>query len=104
MMRSSAVPAGRGGRGPLGGVVRGHLNMGSDTSDLPAGIGKPAQRALAAAGVFRLKQFTRMSETAVLRLHGMGPKALGVIRLALAARGQSFANEPPPRGRARKRG
>ena len=63
-------------------------------SDLPTGLAKPAQRALAAAGYVRLEEFTTLNEADVLQLHGMGPKALDLIRRALAARGQSFANSP----------
>ncbi|MCZ8517028.1 DNA-binding protein [Paenibacillus filicis] len=61
-------------------------------SDLPTGISKPVQRALARAGYLRLEQFTMISEAEVLKLHGMGPKALGLIRQALAAKGLSFAD------------
>jgi hypothetical protein len=61
-------------------------------TDLPAGMGKPAQRALAGAGYVRLEQFTQVSEDEVLELHGMGPKAMGVLRRALEARGLSFAD------------
>ncbi|HET6566609.1 MAG TPA: hypothetical protein VFG50_01510 [Rhodothermales bacterium] len=66
-----------------------------EESDLPSGLARPAQRALAAAGYVRLEQFTRVSEAEVLKLHGMGPKALDQIRHALAARGRSFANAAP---------
>jgi hypothetical protein len=59
-------------------------------SDLPAGLSKPALRALAAAGYLRLEQFTRLSEAEVHKLHGMGPKALDLIRRSLAAEGKSF--------------
>lgn len=61
-------------------------------SDLPTGLAKPAQRALAAAGYLRLEQFTKLSEADVLQLHGMGPKALDLIRRALMAQGLSFDN------------
>ena len=60
--------------------------------DLPNGLGKPAHRALTAAGYTRLEQFARVKVTDLLKLHGIGPKALGVIRSALAARGLSFAD------------
>jgi hypothetical protein len=60
-------------------------------SDLPGGLAKPAQRALAAAGYARLEQMTAVSEAELLRLHGMGPKALEQLRRALASRGLSFA-------------
>lgn len=61
-------------------------------SDLPTGLAKSAQRALAAAGYLRLEQFTKLSEADVLQLHGMGPKALDLIRRALMAQGLSFDN------------
>lgn len=61
-------------------------------SDLPSELARPAQRALAGAGYSRLEQFTRVSEAEILRLHGMGPKALDQLRRALAARGKSFAD------------
>jgi hypothetical protein len=68
--------------------------------DLPTGIGKPARRALAGAGYVRLEQFTKLHEADVLRLHGMGPKALGIIRSALAAKGLAFAGGTPDQGSA----
>ena len=60
--------------------------------DLPPGLGNPARRALFAAGYRRLEQFAGCSESEILKLHGMGPKALGRLRDALADRGLSFAN------------
>jgi hypothetical protein len=62
-------------------------------SDLPPGLSKPAQRALAGAGYVRLEQFTKVSQAEVLKLHGMGPKALELIRRALAAKGLAFADD-----------
>lgn len=59
-------------------------------SDLPRAIGAPARRALAAAGIYRLEQLTEMSEAELLRLHGVGPKAVSALREALAARGLAF--------------
>lgn len=59
-------------------------------SDLPGGLAKPAQRALAGAGIVRLEQLTRVSEGKILKLHGMGPKALEQLRRALAEKGLSF--------------
>jgi hypothetical protein len=68
-------------------------------SDLPSGLGKPARRALAAAGFSRLDQLAGISEAELLRLHGMGPKALDQLRLALATRGQKFAGSEEPNRR-----
>lgn len=67
------------------------INESKPDSDLPDKLSKPAQRALAAAGYSRLEQFTTLRETEVLKLHGMGPKAMDQIRQALAAKGLSFA-------------
>jgi hypothetical protein len=60
--------------------------------DLPADLPSPARRALAAAGYVRLEQLTQVSEAELGRLHGMGPRALGQLRRALAASGRSFAS------------
>jgi predicted flap endonuclease-1-like 5' DNA nuclease len=60
-------------------------------SELPRSIGAPARRALAAAGYTRLVQLTSVSEAELLRLHGVGPKAIRLLREALAARGLAFA-------------
>ncbi|WP_411502219.1 DNA-binding protein [Brevibacillus centrosporus] len=54
-------------------------------------MAKPAQRALAQAGFFRLEQLAKVSEAELLKLHGMGPKAMGQLRAALAEKGLSFA-------------
>ena len=54
-------------------------------------IGMPATRALAQVGITRLPQLTTMREADLLALHGVGPRAVGMLRAALAERGQSFA-------------
>ena len=64
---------------------------GDPETDLPAGLSAPARRALAGAGYSKLEQFTKLSEADVLKLHGMGPKALDQIRQALASKGKTFA-------------
>jgi hypothetical protein len=60
-------------------------------NDFPAGLSQPALRALTAAGYTRLDQFTKVKEADILKLHGVGPKAIELIRSALKAKGQSFA-------------
>lgn len=57
---------------------------------LPTGIGRPAEGAFVHAGITRLEQFTELTEKQVLQIHGVGPKAVGVLKLALQARGLSF--------------
>lgn len=53
-------------------------------------VGKPAERALAAIGVVKLDHVARYREEQLLELHGFGPKALGILRTALAAKGKAF--------------
>ena len=62
-------------------------------SDLPAGLSRPTQRALAGAGYWRLEQLTEVSEAEIKRLHGIGPNALEKLRRALSTKGLSFADE-----------
>jgi hypothetical protein len=59
--------------------------------DLPLKLGAPARRALLAAGYQNLDQIARVSEVELLRLHGMGPRAIAQLRVALAERGLTFA-------------
>jgi hypothetical protein len=60
-------------------------------TDLPAGLAKPAQRALANAGRSQLKDLAKLSQAEIRQLHGIGPNALKQLRRALAANGLSFA-------------
>ena len=58
--------------------------------DLPAGLGQPALRALAAEGITNLTDFTKINEIDLAKLHGIGPNALGKIKVALDEHGLSF--------------
>ena len=60
-------------------------------SDFPAGLSQPALRAFAAAGYTRLDQFTTITEADLLQWHGVGPKAIRLLRSALQVQGKSFA-------------
>lgn len=53
-------------------------------------MSNPALRALNNAGYTRLEQLTQASETELAKLHGMGPKALGILKGALQEKGLSF--------------
>ena len=57
---------------------------------LPAGLPRPALRALALAGILRTAHFTKITEAELAQLHGMGPKALDLIRKALTEQGLQF--------------
>ena len=58
--------------------------------DLPSGIGKPALRALHDAGICTLDDVAKWQESELAALHGVGPKALGILKGALEAQGLSF--------------
>lgn len=66
--------------------------MNASKTDFPPNIGSPATRALEAAGYTKLKQLTKVSEAELGKLHGMGPKALRILRETLEAKGLSFAS------------
>jgi NAD-dependent DNA ligase len=53
-------------------------------------IGKPAERALLAAGFTRLEQLSNVSEAELSKLHGVGPKALGILKQPLAQKNLAF--------------
>jgi hypothetical protein len=65
----------------------------SQKHELPSNIGRPATRALTEAGYLRLEQFNGVRTSEILKLHGVGPKAIRLLREALAERGLSFADE-----------
>jgi DNA integrity scanning protein DisA with diadenylate cyclase activity len=60
---------------------------------LPPGIPAPAIRALTSAGYTRLDQLTAVSERQLTAMHGVGPKAVRIVRAALAEAGQSLAED-----------
>lgn len=47
---------------------------------LPEKIGKPATRALIAVGITTLQQVASLSDEELLKLHGLGPKAVRILR------------------------
>ncbi len=55
-------------------------------SDLPPTIGRPATRALLAAGISTLDQVAARTDEELLALHGVGPRAVRILREAIAAR------------------
>ena len=57
---------------------------------LPPGLSQPSLRAFAAAKLSRLEDFAQVREADLAKLHGVGPKALRILRAALAERGLSF--------------
>jgi predicted flap endonuclease-1-like 5' DNA nuclease len=56
----------------------------------PPGIGAPALRALAAVGLTSLQQLVTLRERELLAMHGLGPKAVRILRDAMHLRGLAF--------------
>lgn len=57
---------------------------------LPKSIGKPASRALAAKGITSLEGLENWRRAELLALHGVGPKAIGILEGLLPEHGLSF--------------
>lgn len=60
------------------------------SGDLPPAIGRPATRALAGAGLSSLEDVARHTESELLAMHGVGPKAIRILGEALGDRGMAF--------------
>jgi predicted flap endonuclease-1-like 5' DNA nuclease len=65
-------------------------------TDLPK-IGAPAIRALAEIGVTTVEQLADLTEKELLALHGVGPKAIRILRPAMAELGVTFRDEKDTR-------
>jgi hypothetical protein len=64
------------------------MQMAAD--DLPEKISNPAKRALANAGIYSLTKLSRYTEGEILKLHGIGPSAIPILREALKTKGKAF--------------
>lgn len=53
-------------------------------------MGKVAPRELAVNGITRFEQLTQMTERELLAIHGVGPKAIRILREELQSRGLSL--------------
>ncbi len=58
--------------------------------DLPKAIGGPATRALVGVGITTLAQVAERTEAELKALHGVGPKAIRVLKEALGATGRKL--------------
>lgn len=63
--------------------------MPEQIGDLPR-IGRPANSALLAIGVTTLDEVAALGEAQLLALHGVGPKAIRILREALEHDGRSL--------------
>ena len=62
-------------------------------SGFPVALGRPALGALREAGYRRLEELVEVRAADLLKLHGMGPKGVRILRSALALKGLAFAEE-----------
>lgn len=67
-------------------------------TEFPPSIGRPATGALALEGYTRFEQLEHVTATELLKLHGVGPKSIRILRGELAARGTAFAGESADEG------
>jgi predicted flap endonuclease-1-like 5' DNA nuclease len=58
--------------------------------DLPDAIGKTAARELSLNGITSLERVSAHTERELLAIHGVGPKAVRILREVLAERGLTF--------------
>ena len=58
--------------------------------DLPHSLGKTAPRELKSAGIDSLQRVSEHSEQELLSIHGVGPKAVRILRSALEEKGLAF--------------
>lgn len=63
------------------------------STEFPRTIGKVADRELARNGYTRYDQLTRAAAVELLKIHGVGPTAIRILREELATRGLAFADE-----------
>lgn len=60
-------------------------------SDLPENLSAPARRALFNEGITTLAQLAKHNEAETGQLHGMGPKGIEQLKVALRESGLAFA-------------
>lgn len=63
-----------------------------DSSEFPGSIGKVARRELAQHGIVTYERVTRYSAKELLSIHGVGPKAIRILRGELAKSGRDLAS------------
>ena len=60
--------------------------------DFPIKLSKPAQRALANAGIYTIEQLVKYSEPEISKLHGIGKTTLIALKKLMKEMGVSFAD------------
>jgi predicted flap endonuclease-1-like 5' DNA nuclease len=69
-----------------------HEPNGSAQTEFPRSIGRVADRELALHGHTRYDHLAAVTEKQLLKIHGVGPKAVAILREELTGRGLSFAS------------
>lgn len=64
--------------------------------DLPNSMGKTAPRELYHHGIRSLAEASEHTSDELLSIHGVGPKAVRILREAMAQKGLSFRDEATP--------
>jgi hypothetical protein len=63
-------------------------------TEFPQRLGRTARRELAVHGYTRYDQLTSVTPADLLKIHGVGPKAIRILGEELAERGLAFAGPP----------
>jgi DNA-directed RNA polymerase alpha subunit len=63
-----------------------------DVPDLPLQLTAPARRALAREGLTTLAALTRLTESELMALHGIGPNAVKTLKSALKQKGLTLSS------------
>lgn len=66
------------------------MNKLTPPGDIPQGLSQPALRAMALAGIDSLRRLATFTKVDFAALHGVGPKAVNLLRDALAEKGLAF--------------
>lgn len=64
-------------------VAAGDTAAPGEVGDLPKAIGGPATRALTGAGITTLAQVAALTDADLLAMHGVGPRAVRILRETL---------------------
>jgi hypothetical protein len=61
-------------------------------TEFPPRMGKVSRRELALAGFTRFEELTKTTPKELLAIHGVGKKAIDILREELGSRGMTFAD------------
>ena len=76
----------------VGSVSTRNLPEDAFSPEFPRDMGRPANAALVSQGVTTIAQVANMTERELLALHGVGPKAVAILRAELEKQGRRLAD------------